>query len=59
MSKCFIFNQLLVTPTDHKIDPTAMTKNILQRLERLDHLIHIKATGTPKKLADKLNICAT
>jgi hypothetical protein len=34
-----------------------MANNIFPLLERLDHLIHIKATGTPKQLADKLNIC--
>ncbi len=33
-----------------------MSKNILLRLKRLDYFIHIKATGTPKQLAAKLNI---
>lgn len=33
-----------------------MGKNILLRLIRLDYFIHIKATGTPKQLAAKLNI---
>lgn len=33
-----------------------MSKNIINRLERLDYLIRIKATGTPTELARKLNL---
>ncbi|WEK35471.1 MAG: HTH domain-containing protein [Candidatus Pseudobacter hemicellulosilyticus] len=33
-----------------------MQKEIFQRLERIDQLIRIKATGTPTELADKLGI---
>lgn len=28
----------------------------LERMQRLDHLISMKATGTPQELADKLDI---
>lgn len=33
-----------------------MTTDTLQRLQRIDHLIQTKATGTPQKLADKIGI---
>jgi predicted DNA-binding transcriptional regulator YafY len=33
-----------------------MQKEIFQRLERIDHLIRIKATGTPTELAGKIGI---
>ena len=33
-----------------------MQKEIFHRLERIDHLIRIKATGTPTELASKLGI---
>jgi len=33
-----------------------MPKNIINRLERLDYLIRVKATGTPGELACKLGI---
>lgn len=34
-----------------------MYKQYFNRLERLDYFIRIKATGTPKQLAYKLDIC--
>lgn len=33
-----------------------MTKDTLQRLERIDRLIQTKATGTPTKLASRIGI---
>ncbi len=33
-----------------------MQREIFQRLERIDQLIRIKATGTPTELANKLGI---
>jgi predicted DNA-binding transcriptional regulator YafY len=33
-----------------------MRKNILERLERIDHLIRIKGTGAPAELAKRLNM---
>jgi predicted DNA-binding transcriptional regulator YafY len=33
-----------------------MQKNILERLERIDHLIRIKGTGSPSELAKRLNM---
>ena len=33
-----------------------MTKDTLQRLERIDRLIQTKATGTPNKLASRIGI---
>lgn len=33
-----------------------MHKNVLERLERIDHLIRIKGTGTPADLANRLHI---
>jgi predicted DNA-binding transcriptional regulator YafY len=33
-----------------------MSKSIIDRLERLDYLIRIKATGTPTELSRKLNL---
>lgn len=33
-----------------------MQKDILQRLNRIDHLIRIKGTGTPVQLASKLGL---
>lgn len=33
-----------------------MQKNILERLERIDHLIRIKGTGSPAELAKRLNM---
>ncbi|QEH42200.1 HTH domain-containing protein [Chitinophaga sp. XS-30] len=33
-----------------------MTTDTLQRLQRIDHLIQTKATGTPSNLADKIGI---
>ncbi len=33
-----------------------MRKNILERLERIDHLIRIKGTGSPADLAKRLNM---
>ena len=34
-----------------------MSKIIIYRLDRLDHFIRTKSTGTPHQLANKLNIC--
>ena len=33
-----------------------MQKEIFQRLNRIDHLIRIKGTGTPTELADKIGM---
>jgi predicted DNA-binding transcriptional regulator YafY len=33
-----------------------MQKEIFQRLNRIDHLIRIKGTGTPSELADKIGM---
>ena len=33
-----------------------MTKDTLQRLERIDHLIRIKGTGTAAELGDRLGL---
>lgn len=33
-----------------------MTTETLERLQRIDHLIRIKATGTPSSLAGKIGI---
>lgn len=33
-----------------------MARKIIERLERIDRLVRMKATGTPKELAERLNI---
>jgi predicted DNA-binding transcriptional regulator YafY len=33
-----------------------MQKEIFERLNRIDHLIQIKGTGTPAQLADKIGL---
>jgi predicted DNA-binding transcriptional regulator YafY len=38
------------------LKPIAMPNVILNRLERLDYFIRIKATGTPQELASKLGL---